>query len=76
MSAWDGDVMRHHLNHIILDDGTFYRVFERLGKTVPLEAYNPRRHLGKGLSVEEAVENSDVPVWDIEMTPYKVSFNE
>ena len=76
MEYW-GDVMsRHHLNYIILHDGEFYRVFERLGKNVPYGAYNPMKHLGIGLTPQEAIENSSIPVWDIEEKPYEVIFNE
>ena len=68
--------MRNHLNYIILHDGEFYRVFERLGKNVPFSAYNPMKHLGIGLSVEEALSNSSVPVYEIEDLPYEVVFND
>ena len=64
------------LNYVVLHDGTFYRVFERLGKKVPFSAYNPQRHLGLGTSVEEAIENSSVPSWEIELKPIEVVFNE
>ena len=43
------------LNYIVLSDGSFYRVFERLGKNVPFEAYNPNKHLGIGTSFEDAL---------------------
>lgn len=69
--------MKHEkLNFIILHDGTFYRVMERLGKDVPFSAYNPKRHLGKGLSVEEALSNSSVPSYMVEHNPIEVMFNE
>lgn len=68
--------MNHHLNHVILHDGSFYRVYERLGKNVPYSAYNPAKHLGIGSSVDEAVSNSTVPTWDIELKPIEVVFNE
>lgn len=68
--------MRNHLNYIILHDGEYYRVFERLGKDVPFSAYNPHKHLGIGLSVEEALSNSSVPVYEIEDLPYEVVFND
>lgn len=67
---------KSHLNHIILHDGSFYRVFERMGKQVPFEAYNPKHHLGIGTSVEEAMSNTSVPAWDIELKPIEVVFNE
>ena len=66
----------HHLNHIILHDGSFYRVFHRLGKDVPFEAYNPRNHLGIGTSVDECLSNTSVDLWDIEIHPIEVVFNE
>ena len=66
----------HHLNHIILSDGEYYRVFERLGKNVPFEAYNPENHQGIGSSVEECLQKTQIPLWDIEKTPYEVVFNE
>lgn len=76
MEYW-GDVMsRHHLNYIVLFDGNFFRVFERLGKDVPFEAYNPMKHLGKGLTFNEAISNSSVPVWEIEDYARDVVFNE
>ena len=67
--------MKHHLNHIILSDGEFYRVFERMGD-IPYEAYNPSRHLGIGITIEECLENTSVNLWDIEMKPVEVIFNE
>ena len=40
--------MKHeHLNYIILHDGEYYYLFERLGKQVPLEAYNPNLAIKK-----------------------------
>lgn len=68
--------MKQHLNHIILHDGSFYRVFERLGKQVPFEAYNPRNHLGIGVTVDACLQDTDVNLWDIEPHPYEVVFNE
>lgn len=68
--------MRNHLNYIILHDGEFYRIFERLGKDVPFSAYNPHKHLGIGISVEEALSKSPVPIYEIEDLPYEVVFNE
>lgn len=64
------------LNYIILHDGKAYRVFERLGKQVPFDAYNPQKHLGIGETVEDAINNSSVPVYLIEQKPYEVMFNE
>ena len=64
------------MNYIVLHDGSFYRVFERLGKNVPFEAYNPKKHLGKGTSFEECVNNSSIPKWEIEENPIEVVFNE
>lgn len=69
--------MKHqHLNHIILHDGEFYRVFERMGKDVPFSAYNPNHHLGIGISVDECLSNTSVDLWDVEIKPYEVVFNE
>lgn len=68
--------MKHHLNYIILSDGKCYRIFERLGKDVPFEAYNHDAHLGMGDTVEEAIENTSVPIYEIEMKPYEVIFND
>lgn len=67
---------KEHLNHFILHDGSCYRVFEKMGKKVPYEAYNPNRHLGIGDSPEEAIRNSSVPSWDIDIKPVEVIFNE
>jgi hypothetical protein len=72
MRKWKS--MKH--NHVILHDGKNYRVFERLGKDVPFDAYNPENHLGIGKTVEECLENTTVNLWDIEHTPYEVIFNE
>ena len=63
-------------NFIILHDGEFYRVFERLGKKVPFSAYNPSRNLGIGITVDEALANSTVPTHQIEHKPYEVVFND
>lgn len=69
--------MKHnHLNYIILGDGTCYRVFERLSKDVPFEAYNQDNHLGIGDTPEDAISDSDVPSYEIELKPYEVVFNE
>lgn len=68
--------MKKHLNHIILHDGEFYRVFERMGKDMPYEAYNPHRHLGIGITVDECLSNTTVNLWDIETKPIEVIFNE
>lgn len=66
--------MKH--NHIILHDGIHYRVFERLGKNVPFEAYNPKNHLGIADNINDVLVNTSVPLWDIEKKPYEVIFNE
>ena len=63
------------LNYIVLSDGSFYRDFERLGKNVPFEAYNPNKHLGIGTSFEDALSDTDVPCWMIEDEPIEVVFN-
>jgi len=69
--------MKHnHPNHIILHDGEFYYVFERLGKFVPFEAYNVAHHKGKGSSLDEVLENTSVPIYDIHLKAYEVVFNE
>lgn len=65
-----------HLNYIILHDGSFYRVFERLGKNVPFEAYNPSRHLGIGDTITECLGDTSVNLWEIEDKPYEVVFND
>lgn len=67
---------RTHLNYIVLFDGNMFRVFERLGKQTPLEAYNPQKHLGEGATFEEAIANSSVPRWQIEDHVRDVVFNE
>ena len=64
------------LNYVILHDGEFYRVFERMGKQVPFGAYNPSKHQGIGITVEECLENTSVNLWDIETSPIEVIFNE
>ena len=64
------------LNYIILHDGNSYRVFERLGKQVPFGAYNPNNHLGIGETVEDALNDSSIPIYMIEQKPYEVMFNE
>ena len=72
-----GFIVKHeHLNYIILHDGSFYRIMERLGKDVPFSAYNPNRHLGIGTSVDEALRNSSVPIYQIEHHPIEVMFND
>ena len=68
--------MRDKHNHIILHDGTFYYVFERMGKNVPFEAYNTKHNLGIGTTVEECLENTTINLWDIEIDPKEVVFNE
>ena len=67
---------RSNLNYIVLHDGEFYRVFERLGKDVPFSAYNPMKHQGIGITMEESLQNSSVPRWMIEDDPIEVVFNE
>lgn len=68
--------MRVKHNFIVLHDGEFYRVFERLGKNVPYEAYNPSKHLGIGITFDEAIANSSVPVYQIEEQAIEVIFND
>ena len=68
--------MKHnHLNYIILSDGVVYRVFERLGKNVPFEAYNKDSYLGIGDTPEDAVSDSNIPSYEVELKPYEVIFN-
>ena len=72
-----GDIVKHgHLNYIILSDGVSYRVFERLSKNVPFEAYNKENYLGIGDTPEDAVSNSNVPFYEVELKPYEVIFND
>lgn len=61
------------LNYIVVYDGSVYRVYERLGKDVPLSAYNPSKHLGLGTTFDEAIENADIPRWMIETRTYEVN---
>ena len=69
--------MKHsHLNYIILSDGIVYRVFERLGKNVPFGAYNKNACLGMGDTPEDAVSDSRIPSYEVELKPYEVIFNE
>ena len=49
--------MKHHLNHIILHDGKSYHLFERMGKNVPFEAYNPEKSIFSSSNLEEVLEN-------------------
>lgn len=65
-----------HLNYIILSDGAMLYLFERLGKEVPFGAYNQKNALCTGESVDEILENSPVPIFDVEKKPYEVIFNE
>jgi len=48
--------MKHHLNHIILHDGESYHLFERLGKDVPFEAYNPEKSIFSSSNLGEVLE--------------------
>lgn len=66
----------HHLNYVILSDGNMNYLFERMGKNVPFDAYNKHHALCSGSSVEKILENSPIPLWEIEKTPYEVIFNE
>ena len=58
---------RQHLNHVALEKGGMWYIFERMGKSIPFDLYPIHRHLGKGVTSEEAIRNSDVPNWDIEV---------
>ena len=45
--------MKHeHLNYIVLHDGEQYYLFERLGKNVPFEAYNPNKAIKNSKKLE------------------------
>ena len=67
--------MKHnHLNYIILSDGRMNYLFERLGKKIPFNAYNPAHALCSGVSVDDILQHSPVPIWQIEKTPYEVIF--
>lgn len=57
----------NHLNHVCLFKGEMWYVFERLGKQIPFDLYPINRHLGKGISPDEAISNSVVPSYDIEV---------
>ena len=63
-----------HLNYIILSDGVYFYLFERLGKKTPFSAYNRRSALVTGESVEDILRDSPVPVYEIEKNPYEVIF--
>ena len=57
----------HHLNHIAIQRGEKWYVFERMGKQVSFDIYPLNRNLGIGNSPDEAIRNSSVPNWDIEV---------
>ena len=59
--------MSHHLNHIVIQRDDSWYVFERMGKQIPFNLYPIHRHLGCGDSSEDAIRNSSVPSWDIEV---------
>lgn len=63
------------LNYVVLYDGSFYRVFERLGKNVPFSAYNTEKHLGIGTTFKKALSITSIPRWMIEDEPIEVVFN-
>lgn len=67
---------RHHLNYIILSDGRMNYLFERLGKKTPFGAYNKDHALCSGSTIEQVLENSPIPIWQVEKEPYEVIFNE
>ena len=67
--------MSEHLNYIVLHDKDTFYVFERMGKQVPFEAYNPDSALGVGATYDEAVADSTVPTYMIEEKAYEVMFN-
>ena len=73
---WGGVMKHNHLNYIVLSDGVSYRVFERLGKDVPFEAYNKDAYLGIGDSPEDAVSDSGIPTYEVELKSIEVIFNE
>ena len=60
MAVNGGVVMsKQHLNHIAINKGEVWYIFERMGKDIPFSLYPIHRHLGKGYS--------SVPSWDIEV---------
>ena len=58
---------KQHLNHVAIKRENTWYIFERMGKQVPFGIYPLHRHLGNGMTVESAIENSSVPTWDIEV---------
>lgn len=68
-----GDFMKHHLNHVCFERDGQWLVFERFlgkdykGDTVDFSIYPDHRNLGVGTSSDEAIRNSTVPNWDIEV---------
>lgn len=58
---------KNHLNHVCFFMDGYWYVFERIGKDIPLGIYPVNRNLGKGESSDEAIRNSSVPNWDIEV---------
>ena len=49
---------RQKLPYIILHDGKHYFLFERMGKNVPFEAYNPKKSLKISENLEEVLGKS------------------
>lgn len=58
---------KSHLNYVAIYRGDLWYVFERMGKDIPYSLYPLNRHLGKGESSDEAIRNSSVPSWNIEV---------
>lgn len=57
----------HHLNHVCFERDGQWLVFERMGKDIDFSVYPIHRNLGCGDSSYEAMQNSTVPNWDIEV---------
>lgn len=58
---------KQHLNHVAIKREDKWYIFERMGKQIPLGIYPLHRHLGTGNTSDEAISNSSVPTWDIEV---------
>ena len=56
-----------HLNYVAINKGNVWYIFERMGKSIPFDLYPIDRNLGKGYSSDEAIRNSSVPSWNIEV---------
>ena len=58
---------KQHLNYVAIKRDNMWYVFERMGKQIPLGIYPLHRHLGMGNTSEEAIKNSIVPNWNVEV---------